>query len=101
METLARYRPEIETSVYFSCSEALQNAAKHGGPDTHVTIRVWEDAGLHFTVHDDGQGFDPSLTPYGAGLTNLGERLAALGGVMTIHSAPGHGVVVGGWIPLR
>ena len=28
-ERIGRYSPEIETTVYFSCSEALQNAAKH------------------------------------------------------------------------
>ena len=29
---VGRYPPELETAVYFCCLEALQNAAKHGGP---------------------------------------------------------------------
>ncbi|MGA8250275.1 MAG: histidine kinase, partial [Mycobacterium sp.] len=35
---LGRYPAAIETALYFCCSEALQNAVKHGGPDTTVTI---------------------------------------------------------------
>jgi signal transduction histidine kinase len=99
-EHLGRYSPEIETTVYFCCSEALQNATKHARTGTLVTIRVWQDSELHFEVRDDGQGFDQSLTPYGTGLSNLRDRLALVGGTMTIASAPGQGTVVGGSIPL-
>jgi signal transduction histidine kinase len=99
-ERLGRYSPEIETTVYFSCSEALQNAAKHAGTRTLVTIRVWQEGELHFEVCDDGQGFDQSVTPYGTGLRNLRDRLAGIGGTMTIASAPGQGTTVGGSIPL-
>jgi signal transduction histidine kinase len=98
---VGRYPAEIETTVYFSCSEALQNAAKHAETATGVRISVWqEDGDLHFEASDDGVGFDPASTPPGAGLTNLSERLAAVGGTMTIRSIPGHGTVLGGSMPL-
>jgi signal transduction histidine kinase len=99
-EDLSRYSPEIETTVYFSCSEALQNAAKHAPASTLVTISVWQDEELHFEVHDDGPGFDTSATSFGTGLRNLGDRLAAVGGTMQIRTASGHGTAVGGSIPL-
>jgi signal transduction histidine kinase len=99
-EHLRRYSPEIETTVYFSCSEALQNAAKHAPTSTLVTISVWQDEELHFEVCDDGPGFDLPATSYGTGLRNLGDRLAAVGGTMQIRTAPGHGTAVGGSIPL-
>ena len=96
---LGRYGAEIETTVYFACSEALQNAVKHARPATGVTISVWQDERLHFEVRDDGVGFDPPTTPYGTGLTNLSDRLAAVGGTITIQSAPGQGTVLAGTIP--
>jgi signal transduction histidine kinase len=98
-EGLGRYGADIETTVYFACSEALQNAVKHGGDATAVTISVWQDDGLHFEVRDDGVGFDLPTTPYGTGLSNLSDRLAAVGGTITIRSAPGHGTVLAGTIP--
>ena len=30
---VGRYSPEVESAVYYSCLEAIQNATKHGGPD--------------------------------------------------------------------
>lgn len=98
---VGRYPAEVETAVYFSCSEALQNAAKHARAATEVTISVWRaHEELKFEVRDDGEGFDARTTPYGTGLTNLSERLAALAGTMSLESAPGRGTVLGGSIPL-
>lgn len=102
---LGRYPPEIETTVYFACSEALQNAAKHAPTATGVTISVWQDGELearqlHFEVRDDGSGFDLQTTPYGTGLSNLRGRLAAVGGTLRIRSAPGQGTVLEGSIPV-
>jgi signal transduction histidine kinase len=97
---LGRYPADIEATVYFSCSEAVQNAGKHARGATTVTISVWRDHELHFEVHDDGAGFDLDTTAYGTGLTNLSDRLAAVGGTMRIRSMPGLGTSVGGSIPL-
>lgn len=98
---LGRYSPEVERAVYFSCSEALQNAVKHARGATSVTISAWVGEGLEFVVRDDGNGFDPATTPGGAGLKNLESRLAAVGGELRIRSAPGRGTVVHGSIPTR
>jgi signal transduction histidine kinase len=97
---LGRYPPEIETTVYFSCSEALQNAAKHARGATMVTILLLGNRELHFEVRDDGAGFDVQTTPIGTGLSNLRDRLADVGGTMTIHSTPGKGTSIQGSIPL-
>jgi signal transduction histidine kinase len=96
---LGRYRPEIEMTVYFCCSEALQNVAKHAPGAREVTISVWEGGGLHFEVENDGSGFDVSANPYGTGLGNLRERLTALGGEMAVASSPA-GTKISGSIPL-
>jgi signal transduction histidine kinase len=99
-EDLGRFPPEVETTVYFSCSEGLQNAAKHARSATAVSISVWCDDALHFEIRDDGAGFDPQTSRRGAGLSNLEDRLVAVGGTMTIRSIPGQGTVLGGSIPL-
>ncbi|HXD65132.1 MAG TPA: histidine kinase [Solirubrobacteraceae bacterium] len=98
---IGRYSTEVETTVYFSCSEALQNAAKHAVSATLVTISVWENRELHFEVRDDGGGFDVPTTPWGRGLTNLSDRLSAVGGTIRLESTPGQGTVLGGSIPLE
>jgi signal transduction histidine kinase len=41
LDGLGRYPPEIETTVYFCCLEALQNVGKHAGAGACATIRVW------------------------------------------------------------
>ena len=65
-----------------------------------MTISVWENRALHFEVRDDGIGFDVPTTPWGKGLTNLSDRLAAVGGTIRLESTPGQGTVLGGSIPL-
>jgi signal transduction histidine kinase len=97
---LGRFAPETEATVYFSCSEALQNACKHARGATQVTISVWREGRLRFEVRDDGAGFDVNATPYGAGLLNLSDRLTTLGGALTIESTPGRGTALRGSIPL-
>jgi signal transduction histidine kinase len=99
---IGRYPPDVEATVYFCCLEALQNVGKHAGPDARATLGVWEEQeGLHFEVADDGSGFDPRTEPRGSGLTNMSDRLGALGGRLSVVSAPGDGTRVAGAVPLR
>jgi signal transduction histidine kinase len=98
---LSRHSRSTATAVYFCCVECLQNAAKHAGRGASVTIDLTEaDGQLEFTVTDDGAGFDPSTVERGRGLANLTDRLAAVGGTLTIDSRPGHGTRVTGRIPV-
>ncbi|MEA2293623.1 MAG: hypothetical protein QOE86_1262, partial [Solirubrobacteraceae bacterium] len=98
LEGIGRYRSELESTVYFACVEALQNASKHAGA-TEVTIALHDDGELHFEVRDDGAGFDGRLVD-GSGLSNLRDRLAAVGGELRITSRPGNGTVVSGRVPI-
>jgi len=102
VSSLPRQSAEIEAAVYFCCVEALQNAARHAGPQAQATVRVWlEEAALHFEVADDGVGFANGSTSRGAGLTNMSDRLGALGGSLEVDSAPGTGTRVRGAVPVR
>ena len=64
-------------------------------------VRVWEkEGGLVFEISDDGAGFDPAAVARGAGLTNMTDRLGAIGGTLRIESGPGRGTRIAGAIPL-
>ncbi|MGH3041025.1 MAG: sensor histidine kinase [Gaiellaceae bacterium] len=99
VESVGRYAPEIESAVYFCCLEALQNATKHAAGVTSVTISIAQDEELRFAVVDDGAGFEQEEVRPGAGLTNMRDRLAAVGGELAIGSEPGAGTRVTGRIP--
>ena len=100
-DNLKRYGPAVETAVYFSCLEALQNVAKYADA-TAVVIRLAVRSGrLRFEVQDDGVGFDTERRSYGTGLHNISDRLEALGGTLTVESMPGKGTVISGSVPAR
>jgi signal transduction histidine kinase len=93
LQGLRRYPAAIEAALYYCCSEALQNAAKHGGPGTMVAINAHaDDRILALTISDTGRGFDPATE--GTGLTNMTDRLSAIGGDLVIDTAPGRGTRV-------
>ena len=101
VDGVRRYPPELEAAVYYCCLEALQNASKHAGEGTSATLRLWEEAGaLCFDIDDSGAGFDIEQRPSGVGLTNMSDRLGAVGGTLRIESAPGAGTRVHGVVPL-
>jgi signal transduction histidine kinase len=99
---LGRYRPDVEATVYFCCLEALQNAAKHAGAGATAVVRVHENGGgLLFEVADDGLGFDVGGARIGVGMTNMRDRVGALGGSLHIESDLGRGTTISGSIPLE
>jgi signal transduction histidine kinase len=100
-EAIRRYPPQVEATVYFCCLEALQNAGKHAGDGARATVRLWEDGhGLCFEVADTGTGFDSQTMSPGAGLTNMHDRIGALGGRLSVNSTHGSGTRVMGTVPL-
>jgi signal transduction histidine kinase len=96
---LGRYAQDVEAAVYFCVLEALQNIQKYARA-SHVIIRVTEAADIvSFEVDDNGRGFDTTSVARGSGLTNMEDRLDALGGALQVTSSPGHGTVVRGSLP--
>ncbi|SDT41803.1 Histidine kinase [Streptomyces sp. TLI_053] len=77
----------VETTAYFTVTEALTNAAKHSGA-TAVTVHGRVAAGqLVLQVTDDGRGgADPAA---GAGLQGLADRVAILRGRLMVTSPTG------------
>jgi signal transduction histidine kinase len=76
--------------------EALQNIQKYAQA-SHVVVRVRDEHDrITFAVIDDGQGFDVASMKRGAGLTNMEDRLDALGGSPQIASTVGQGTTITG-----
>jgi hypothetical protein len=92
-----RLRPDVEAAVYFVCSEAIANTAKHAEA-TSVLVRVRRDGDrVRVEVADDGRGgADPTL---GSGLQGLADRVAALGGVLRVDTPTAAGTRVVGDLP--
>ncbi len=97
---IARYPADTEAAVYFCCLETLQNVAKHAGREATATVRLWDDGTmLRFQTRDSGVGFTVNGAPQGRGLVNMHDRLAAVGGSLTLSSRVGVGTVVEGGVP--
>ncbi|HEX6538488.1 MAG TPA: sensor histidine kinase [Candidatus Dormibacteraeota bacterium] len=96
---VGRYPQEVEATVYFCALEALQNVQKYAQASRAVVRLRDADGELCFVVEDDGRGFDVERARRGAGLTNMHDRLDAIGGALSIESAPGSGTVVRASIP--
>jgi signal transduction histidine kinase len=92
-----RFPPAVEAAAYFVCSESLANVAKYARA-SHVQIAIAREGGrLVVAVSDDGiGGADPST---GSGLRGLGDRIATLGGRLTVASPLEGGTRVAAELP--
>lgn len=94
-----RFSEDVEGAAYFVICEALTNVVKHAGAaETEVELSAI-DGHLFVRIHDDGKGFATG-GPSGAGLTNLRDRVEALGGTFDINTRPGRGTNVLAELPL-
>jgi signal transduction histidine kinase/ActR/RegA family two-component response regulator len=90
---------EMRMVIFRAVQELLFNVAKHSGvKEAEVSSRLLsEDSQVQVVVRDSGKGFDLAAIRIGGGATggfglfSLQERLEALGGSLTIESAPGKG----------
>jgi signal transduction histidine kinase len=78
----------VQLTVYRLVQEALTNSLKHGGQDTHATVRLRYLPGeLHVDIEDDGAGALAAVpATVGRGLTGMAERVHAFGG--QVRSGP-------------
>ncbi len=90
--------PAQEAAVLRVAQEALHNALRHSGAgNVEVTLTGTPARGAVLRVVDDGSGFDPdSVRRAGRhlGLVSMRDRAAAVGGSISLQSAPGTGTVI-------
>jgi len=92
-------------TVYRLVQEALTNIARHARA-TRAEICIERSAapagGEHIEIRiaDNGGGADPSAGRTGLGLLGMRERVEALGGSLTLASAPGAGFTLTARLPV-
>lgn len=99
-EGIGRYPQEVEAAVYFCALEALQNIAKYAEATSARIRLIQSDGHLAFEVVDDGVGFDPARAR-GSGLTNMRDRVEAVGGALEVASTIDVGTTVRARIPIE
>jgi signal transduction histidine kinase len=100
-DAIGRYPQDVESAIYFSCLEALQNVTKYARAKQVTISLARTDGRLSFAVADDGVGFDPEGRSGGTGLQGIADRMDALGGTFEVVSASGAGTTVAGSVPVR
>ncbi|MFW6082134.1 MAG: PAS domain-containing protein, partial [Desulfosalsimonas sp.] len=95
----------LKIVIYRIMQEAMNNAAKHGRPETIVLSLQKKNDQIELEITDDGSGFDPkcrlnSNDPMsGHGIQGMLERARVCGGEFLINSAPGEGTRLSATFP--
>lgn len=86
----------VNEQVVHVAREALTNAIAHAHPSQIVVQFTKRDHDHVLLIEDNGKGFDSSLpSPNGHfGLQIMKARALRVGGLLTVHSAPGQGTRV-------
>jgi len=101
-----RLPASIETALYRVVQEALTNVLKHAAARRVSVVLQRTPGQVSAVVEDDGRGFDTDLpVGFGAAERRLGvlgmrERMALVGGTLTIESGGGRGTTVIARVPL-
>lgn len=86
----------VETALYRVVQEAMTNVVRHARATRVDVLAERRGDRVMVMVEDDGVGFNPDQTWSGDdfGLLGMRERAEALGGTLTVESAPGSGTTI-------
>lgn len=99
---LPRLRRQAAESLYRIAQEAVSNALHHARAH-RIDLRLSSDSQYcRLEIHDDGEGFDPSMATngHGLGLRTMRYRCELVGGTLHIESARGAGTRIQAQLPL-
>lgn len=80
--------------------EAVANVQKHAEATRVEVTLTFDDAVVELVVVDDGGGFDTAAETAGFGLGGMRARVAEIGGMTTVTSAPGEGTMITVSVPV-
>lgn len=94
--------PELPVStqerhnLFMAVKEALNNILKHArATEVRISLVVADSDKLSLTISDNGRGFDTANPgPFRNGLDNMRQRLARIGGSLTMESTPNGGTTI-------
>ncbi|MEV1115693.1 sensor histidine kinase [Actinosynnema sp. NPDC049800] len=93
----------VEVALLRVAQGALANVREHADATTAVLTLTYLGDAVTLDVRDDGRGFDPAAVRpepgRGYGLDAIRDRVAELGGTMTVESAPGEGTALAVSVP--
>jgi signal transduction histidine kinase len=98
----------LRHNVFLATKEALNNVVKHAqATEVHLRLVILAEA-FALTLEDNGRGFSPPppsspgpKSSGGHGLAGIRNRMAALGGQLTLDTAPGRGTRVTFTVPVK
>jgi ligand-binding sensor domain-containing protein/signal transduction histidine kinase len=97
-------RPDFEQHLLRIAQEAISNAVQHGQADEVLVELNYQGKALSMNVSDNGRGFQAEDTTAKTGdhwgLLNMRERVARMGGQLSVTSVIGQGTVVTAVSPL-
>ncbi|MGH2856275.1 MAG: sensor histidine kinase [Solirubrobacteraceae bacterium] len=93
----------LETALLRIAQSALANVVQHAHATRATVTLSYMDTGVALDVVDDGTGFDPDAPIIdgdgGFGLAAMRARAQALGGTLSVESAPGQGTALAANFP--
>jgi signal transduction histidine kinase len=93
---------ETEVNLLRVTQEALNNIAKHARASQVVVSLSYLGDTVTLDIDDDGVGFAGRAGPWadgGFGLIGMRERIASVGGELSVESAPGEGTTIAVSVP--
>ncbi|WP_397453872.1 sensor histidine kinase [Pseudomonas sp. NA-150] len=101
-QRLAGIPEEMAVAAFRITQEAVTNMLRHAQA-TNLLVRLQRSPeGLQLYIADDGLGFSPAQDPGQEGqrgMAGMNERIALLGGTLTVHSQPGKGTQIEALFP--
>ncbi len=93
---------DTEEALYRVAQEALANVARHSRASAASLRLAYAPERVLLVISDNGVGFDPAAVAAasGFGLQSMQQRLAALGGQLTMVSAPDSGATLSASVPI-
>jgi signal transduction histidine kinase len=94
-----RLPPDVETTLYRITQEALTNVVKHAQARRVSIVLTRRDGSISAVIEDDGRGFEGEAGENGLGLLGMRERIALVGGRLSLESSPGSGTTLSIEVP--
>lgn len=89
-----KLHPKVETILYRSTQELIQNAIKHSEASSIVVQALINDDTLSISVEDNGVGIKEDALKQSIGLSSVKKRIQLINGIFDFESSPNMGTTI-------